>query len=158
MLRADRFKSGFTLIELMLALAVFAILVVIALPSYQYYIRKTRLNQAQNALLLNAQEVERFYSQNLSFKSNSTTWMPLVQTETDHFCIRFQGNPRGTNNQHQYTIKAVAFDTNREPRIIKINQDHTVMLCASSSSSCTESTPFFSGGSSVDRQCTVIGS
>lgn len=151
-------QHGFTLTEAMIIAAVVAILAAIAFPSYQRHIRQTRLNQVQSLLLDNAQAIERFYSQNNSFKSNSTTWMPLPHTGNDHFCIRFQGNPRGTNNQHQYTLKAVALNPDREPRIIKVNQDLTVIVCASSTSRCSESTPYFSGGSSVDKNCTVAGS
>lgn len=154
---APAHDSGFTLTEAMFTVAVVAILAAIAFPAYQRYIRQTRLKQVQSLLLDNSQAIERFYSQHHSFKSNSTTWMPLPHTQTEHFCIRFQGNPRGTNNQHQYTLKAVALDPAHEPRIVKINQDLTVMICASSQSRCQETTPYFSGSSSVDRNCTIVG-
>ena len=150
-------RYGFTLTEVMIIVAMVATLAAIAIPSYQYHIRQTRLKQVQSMLLDNTQAVERFYSQYHSFKSNSTTWMPLPHSQTEHFCIRFQGNPRGTNNQHQYTLKAVAWDPAHEPRIVKINQDLTVMVCAGSSSRCSENTPYFKGGGSVDRDCTVAG-
>lgn len=151
-------SRGFTLMELMVAAAVLAILAAIAWPSYQYYVRQARMHQAQSALMTNSQALERFYSQERRFKINSTTWMPLPIIQTDHFCLRLQGNPRGTNNDDLYTLKAVAFDVDYEPRIVKINQDGTVMVCEESSSRCSESTPYFRGGSNVDKHCRIAGS
>ncbi len=149
---------GFTLTEVMITVAVIAVLAAIAWPSYQYFVRQARLQQAQAALLDNSQALERFYSQHHRFKTNSTTWMPLPVTRTEHFCLRMVGNPRGTNTDDQYTVKAVAFDPVSEPRIIKINQDLTVMVCARSSSRCDDGAVFFAGGSSVDQDCTIHGS
>ena len=57
--RADRSKSrGFTLIELVIALAIVAILVRIAFPSYQAYVVRSSRQAAQSELvaLANAQE------------------------------------------------------------------------------------------------------
>ena len=148
---------GFTLMEMMMVLAILAIVAAIAWPSYQNHVRQTRLNEAKSALLNNSQALERFYSQNHRFKINSTTWMPLPITETAHFCLRLQRKPRGTHSDNIYTLKAVAFQPEQEPRIIKISQDLTVMVCEESSSRCSESTPFFTGGSSVDKRCKIIG-
>lgn len=148
---------GFTLPEMMVLLVITAIVAAIAWPAYQSHTREARLNEVKSALLNNSQALERFYSQNHRFKTNSTTWMPLPITETAHFCLRLQGNPRGTNSDSVYTLKAVAFDAEQEPRIIKISQDLTVMVCEESSSRCSEATPFFAGGSSVDKRCKVMG-
>jgi len=58
---------GFTLIELMIAVAVVAILVSIALPSYQTYIRKSRRPDAKTALLDLAAREERYYTLNNAY-------------------------------------------------------------------------------------------
>jgi type IV pilus assembly protein PilE len=58
---------GFTLIELMIVIAVLAILVVIAYPSYQRQIEKTRRADAQSALLEAAQAMERCFTRNNSY-------------------------------------------------------------------------------------------
>ena len=42
--------EGFTLLELMIAVAIVAILAAIALPSYSDYIKRAKLVEAQNAL------------------------------------------------------------------------------------------------------------
>lgn len=55
---------GFTLIELMITVAVVAILAAIAYPSYLDQIRRSRRADAEAALLELAQWMERFYTQN----------------------------------------------------------------------------------------------
>src|SRR6202043_3451315 len=53
---------GFTLIELMIAVVILAIIVGIAVPSYQAQIRKARRTDARNAMLDIAAREERFLS------------------------------------------------------------------------------------------------
>ena len=50
-MRSRRHSSGFTLIELMITVAVVAILAAIAFPAYQDQIRKSRRSAAQGVLL-----------------------------------------------------------------------------------------------------------
>ncbi len=61
----SRFKSrGFTLIELMIVVAIVAILAAIAYPSYQDSVRKSRRADARAVLLEAAQFMERRYTEN----------------------------------------------------------------------------------------------
>ena len=55
---------GFTLIELMIAVAIVGILVAIAYPQYVEYVRKGKRAECRSALLLGAQKMEKFYSNN----------------------------------------------------------------------------------------------
>ena len=63
-------SRGFTLIELMIVLAVVAILAAIAYPSYQDSVRKSRRADAKAVLLEAAQWMERFYTLNNRYDQN----------------------------------------------------------------------------------------
>jgi type IV pilus assembly protein PilE len=62
-----RGARGFTLIELMIAIAVIAILSSIALPSYTDYIRRSKISEATSALLAMRTRLEQFYQDQRTF-------------------------------------------------------------------------------------------
>ncbi len=59
---SSRRIGGFTLVELMITVVVLAIIVGIAVPSYQQQVRKSRRADARNAILDLAGREERFLS------------------------------------------------------------------------------------------------
>jgi len=61
---ARRPVQGFTLIELMITVAVIALLATIALPSYRGYVVRANRTDAQQTLLRAAQALERYYVTN----------------------------------------------------------------------------------------------
>lgn len=65
--RAGRKPGGFTLIELMIAVAIVAILMAIAIPSYQTQVRKSRRTSAKTALLDVASREEKYYATNNTY-------------------------------------------------------------------------------------------
>lgn len=147
-------SSGFTLAEILVTLAVFCILSLLAYPAYTSYINNARLKEAQGVLIGNARFMEQFYTQHRSFKQTSITWPELPVSATHHFCIKPQGNARGANTE-KFTLKAVALDKTQESRVVKINEAHQIIVCESSSSVCDDSA-FFSAANGTDKQCTVV--
>ncbi len=65
-------KKGFTLVELMIVVAVIGILAAIAYPSYVDSMRKARRADAKAALLQVAQKEEQFYARNGSYTTDMT--------------------------------------------------------------------------------------
>ena len=70
--KASNKKSGFTLIELMIVLVVVAVLMTIALPAYQDYIRKARRSDGMDALMTVQQLQERYRANNPEYASSLT--------------------------------------------------------------------------------------
>ena len=65
-------NKGFTLIELMVVVAIAAILTMIALPSYQAYVLKSHRTAAINAILDLASREARYYTTNNTYTSDMT--------------------------------------------------------------------------------------
>ena len=79
--------GGFTLVELMIVVAVIAILAVIVLPSYQDSVRKARRTDARGALTSVAQLMERYNTETNTYVGASlTTWGRTV-SENGHYTL-----------------------------------------------------------------------
>ena len=64
-----KFQKGFTLIELMVVIIIVAILAAIAVPSYQNYITKAKVKEAQSSLIALSLAVENAYQRTLTYPS-----------------------------------------------------------------------------------------
>jgi type IV pilus assembly protein PilE len=71
--------EGFTLIEVMIVVAIVAILAAVALPSYQEHVRKAKRAEAQAVLQEAAQFMQRYYSGNDRY--TASVGMTSAQTE-----------------------------------------------------------------------------
>ncbi|MEO7242545.1 MAG: type IV pilin protein [Variovorax sp.] len=96
----DRLR-GFTLIEVMIVVAIVGILTAVALPSYQAYVVRTHRAGAGACLTELAQFMERVYTTNLRYDQNnsSATVLPATQCQTD------------LNGRYTFAIAAAAVST-----------------------------------------------
>ncbi|GAA4365017.1 type IV pilin protein [Kangiella marina] len=60
-------NKAFTLMELMITVAIVAILAAIAIPSYSHFVEKAKRNDAKQALLAASEAAERFKAANFSY-------------------------------------------------------------------------------------------
>ncbi|HET8801862.1 MAG TPA: type IV pilin protein [Marinobacter sp.] len=92
-------QAGFTLIELMIVVAIIGILAAIAFPAYQSYVERTRRNIAAADLLELAQWMERRYATGFDYRATDGsapalpfTTSPRNANEPTAYNISFEGN------------------------------------------------------------------
>lgn len=93
--------QGFTLVELMITVAILGILTAIALPSYQQYVARSHRAEAKTVLLEAAAHMERFYSEN--FRYDQDTGGTAVALPTN--LLR---SPKEIGSAQQYAVTVVA--------------------------------------------------
>jgi type IV pilus assembly protein PilE len=69
-LKIDKQQKGFSLIELMVVIAILGLLASIALPSYQEYVRTSRRTDGMIILSQIMQAQERFFVNNLTYTAS----------------------------------------------------------------------------------------
>lgn len=95
-------SRGFTLIELMIALAILAILASIAVPAYNEYAMRARISEATGALANKRSRMESFYD-----NASPHTYVGAPECDADTTTSRyftFSCSDVGANN---YTLQAV---------------------------------------------------
>ena len=122
-------QQGFTLIELLIVVVIAAILATIAYPSYQNYIRQTRLAAVRTQMLHNAQQLERYYTQKSTFKDFPAENLQQNQ----YFNIGFEGEPSDSG----YILKAVPNkETNANETCTVYYNDSGIIWASSDKQNC----------------------
>lgn len=100
-------KNGFTLVELMIVVAIIGILAAIAYPSYQDSVMKTKRAVAQAGLMELASFMERFFTENNRYhQTNAATPVAVAL-------------PFSSNDDYDFTLPtktATTFILNAKPK------------------------------------------
>lgn len=86
LLRNKKDNDGFTLIEIMIVVAIVAILAAIVIPNYRDYVIRTKLAEAFAALGDYHTRMESFYQDNRNYASNGACAVPIPSTQ--HFAYQ----------------------------------------------------------------------
>ena len=106
-------SRGFTLIEVMITVAIVGILAAVALPAYRAYVVRGRLVAGTNALASLRTSMEQYYQDNRKYGTGSNcatdatanAWNGFASTE--HF--KFECTLTDAVTQQSYSIKATGF-------------------------------------------------
>ena len=100
MYKLHRMQKGFTLIEIMIAVAIIGILAAIAIPSYRDYVIRGRLVDGTNALSSVRARLEQHFQDNRSYATVGTFTTPCASATAGLFAITC------TSNATTYTVTA----------------------------------------------------
>lgn len=96
-----RSNRGFTLIEIMIVIAIIGIVLTISIPSYNEYVKKGRRAEVVSLLSEQAQSLERFYTKNnvytgITGLSAGNDFYTLTPTITDQTFLLIAARKTGT--------------------------------------------------------------
>jgi type IV pilus assembly protein PilE len=115
----QRKTYGFTLIELMITVAIVGILAAIAYPSYLDQVRKSRRADAQSALLQAANRQERLYTTQYTYTQNLADLGMAAETENKAYTLNIDS---ADANGFQISANAQNDQTNDDCTTLTINQ------------------------------------
>lgn len=134
-----KFRQGFTLIEVMIVVVIIAILAAIAVPSYQSYVTRSKVKEAQSNLVALSLSAEQAYQRSLAFpvatltntnaiKANDgfKTWSPSSEA------FSYQYSSAGT----YYTLTATGSASGLTACTLSLTNDPTAPKFRDASSGC----------------------
>jgi type IV pilus assembly protein PilE len=133
---------GFTLIELMIAVAIVGILSAIAYPSYTAYVVRSKRSEGKTALLAAAQNMERFFSNNNTFTTTlADAGIPAYSgdnsTNNAYTISVAAGTATGQTIANSFVITATPTARQNDPTCGNLSVDNTLKRAVSTSTDQT---------------------
>ncbi|HEY6356423.1 MAG TPA: type IV pilin protein, partial [Burkholderiaceae bacterium] len=97
-------ESGFTLIEVMITVAIVAILSMVAMPSYRDYVTRGQIPEATSRLATKQVQMEQFFQDNRTYVSGTACTADSTSSKYFDFTCTNSGD---TVTATTYTITAV---------------------------------------------------
>lgn len=115
--------AGFSLVELLVVVAIVGILAAVAYPSYQEQIRSGRRAEAQSELMRLAQFMERLYTEHGCYNpdedcSAEMAGEPNIGIRSEHYTVAFSRGPMAD----AFTLQATPVGPQADDGILQINE------------------------------------
>ncbi len=116
---------GFSLLELLIAMALVAILACLAYPNYQHQLTRVHRKQAEIALTKAAEEMENYYALNNTYEGANLSTLKLPAAHNDYYYYYALQNL----SDDTYRIQATSKKTDEACGILWIDEtgDHGAM-------------------------------
>lgn len=116
---------GFTLIELIIAVAIIGILMAIAVPSYQDHLRKGRRAEAQSFLTQVAQRQQQYLLDARTYAFGGTAITDLGLTPPATVSTYYAISVTGASNPPSFTVTADSSSNNVQAKDGNLTLTHT---------------------------------
>ena len=125
-------SQGFSLLEVMVVVLIIGILAAIAYPSYSEHVRKTRRMAGGACLLAVAQQMERFYTSNLTYEGAVANTAMCQDNALNFYNVDVESTPS------TYVVNAVprAAHSGDACGTLSVNQTGSQDATGSAGSSC----------------------
>jgi type IV pilus assembly protein PilE len=131
-------QRGFTLVELLIVVAIIGILAAFVFPAYQTYVANTQRTTAKGQMVDLAQALERYKAQNFSYKDATVSALAPELNSNRFYTASLTVS---TTDSQSYTITATPKSSMAGDGVLKLDSDGN--SCYTKGGNCT-----LSGGSS----------
>jgi type IV pilus assembly protein PilE len=141
-------QRGFTLIEVLIVVAIIAILAGIAVPSYTKYVTRSKIQEATTNLLASRVKMEQFFQDNRAYPTSCAV-APTVPTAVQiqvPLGTYFDITCPATGNPNTYIIRAQGKDPSVTGLRLEINE---------ANQRSTQTAPASWGLTGLPKQCWV---